>query len=81
MTFKHTFGTPEYEREVAAYNGFPYNAELTYKHPYWWDEDYKNKWNIWLKEGQLGDEPIPPYWHTYGGMSIEEEIESKRRKN
>ena len=65
MTFKHAFGTPEHEREVAACNGFPYNAELTYKHPYWWDKEYKARWNDWLIKGQEGEEPLPPSWRTY----------------
>ena len=64
MIFKHTFGTPEYEREVAAHNRRPYNSELTYKHPYWWDNEYKTRWDDWLSKGQEGDEPLPPHWHT-----------------
>jgi hypothetical protein len=53
-------GTIEYEHEIERRTKHPYGAELTYKHAYWWHEEYKREWDEWLKLGQTSKEPDPP---------------------
>ena len=65
VEFQHLYGTAEYEIEVSKHTGFPYGAELTYKHAYWWHDEYTKAWNDWLASGQVGLEPNPPEGPDY----------------
>ena len=46
-----------YELGIMKETGIPYGAELSYKHPYWWNSEYKLQWDQWKNSGFNGHEP------------------------
>lgn len=37
---------------------WPHYAELSYKHPYWWDKDWRRRWDELYQKDFEADEPI-----------------------
>jgi hypothetical protein len=56
----------------------PYTSELTYKHPYWFEENYKKEWDKWAASGFVGDEPMPTrnlqFWHASKDDQIDPDV-------
>ena len=63
---KYEYGTVEYKKEFIARNGIPYDAELTYKHRFWGDDQYKARFYKWIADGMPGE----PSEFLYGYCSL-----------
>lgn len=56
---EHEFYGEQHAKIYSLFTGWPYGAELTYKHPYWWDSAYSQAWQDWRISGGMGEEPKP----------------------